>query len=425
MKSEESTFKPALMLMSGRLAAFAVTFFSGPLLARIFSQTEFGTYRQILLIVATLFALAQFGFAECLYYFLPGNPEASGRYAFNSLLMLGAMGVLCGIGLLVNPAQIGEWLSNSDLSHYMFLAGLLLVFMLMGTVLETTLICRKRFRLATVSYVASDVLRVAFLLVPAIITRNLDWTLIGGITFCCSRFLMLLGFLRKEFGVGFRFDASLLRDQFIYALPFSVYVALHTIQNNYHQYAVSYYFDAATFAIYSVGCLQIPLVDFMATPAVNVMMVQMREHLRERRLNRLLNVWHDTTRKLAFVLFPLTGVLIVNAFPMITLLYTNAYSASVPVFMLWSLSILFAAFQTDGVLRAFAENRWLMITNILRLAAIASLMSWFLSTFDLIGAVLVTLSGIVIAKITMLIVIKRLLQASMARLLPLKELGAI
>ena len=106
-------------------------------------------------------------------------------------------------------------------------------------------------------------------------------------------------FTHTEFGGNLRFDTTVLREQLGYALPLFCAVALNIIQQNYHQYAVSWHFDAATFAIYSVGCLQIPLVDFMATPASNVMMVQMGEDLRERRHPRLPAVWHDTTRTLA------------------------------------------------------------------------------------------------------------------------------
>jgi O-antigen/teichoic acid export membrane protein len=425
MKGAESGFKPALMLMSGRFAAFTVTFFSGPLLSRLFTQGEFGTYKQFLLVASTLFALAQFGFSECLFYFLPKNPKAAGRYVFNSLVMLASMGLLCWIGLMANAYRIANWLSNPELAHYLSLTGLYLIFLLMGAVLEITMICRKRFRLATLSYVISDVLRVSFLLIPALITRSLEWAFIGAITFCILRVTTVVTLFRREFGSDFRFDGALLREQFAYVLPYSAYVTLYTIQSNYHQYAVSYHFDAATFAIYSVGCLQIPLVDFMATPASNVMMVQMGEHIREGRIRRVLDVWHDTTRKLAFVFFPLVGLLAASSFPLITLLYTKAYVASVPIFTIWSLSILFAAFQTDGVLRVFGQNRWLMVTNVVRLAAIVLLMSWFLNTFHLIGAVFVTLSGIVIAKITMLVRIKKLLQAKFVELLPWRPLGSI
>jgi O-antigen/teichoic acid export membrane protein len=420
-----STFKPALMLMTGRALAFAVTFFVPAVLARVFSQTEFGTYKQFVLITYTLYSLGQFGLAECLFYFLPANPNRGGRYAFNSLVMLGLMGVLFSSVLILNASRVAQWLNNQPLRNYIPLSGVYLIFMLMGTVLEITMITRKKFRLATGTYVVSDILRAAFLIFPALITRNLEWTLIGAVVFCALRVAAILGYFKTEFGGDLRFDTAVLREQLGYALPFFCSVVVQIIQQNYHQYAVSWHFDAATFAIYSVGCLQIPLVDFMATPASNVMMVQMGEDLREGRHSRLLAVWHDTTRKLAFVFFPFVGLLVVNAYALITLLYTTRYAASVPIFMVWSLSILFAAFQTDGVLRTFAENRWLFIINITKLAMVLVFMSWFLSKFYLMGPVFVTLSGIFLAKAMALARIKKLFGASVSELMPWKSLGSV
>ncbi len=423
--TEQSTFKPALMLMTGRALAFAVTFFVPAVLARVFSQTEFGTYKQFVLITYTLYSLGQFGLAECLFYFLPANPGRGGRYAFNSLVMLGLMGVLFSSVLISNAGRVAHWLHNEQLTNYIPISGVYLIFMLMGTVLEITMITRKNFRLATGTYVVSDILRAAFLIFPALIARNLEWTFIGAATFCALRVAAILGYFRVEFGGDLRFDIRVLREQLGYALPFFCSVIIQIIQQNYHQYAVSWHFDAATFAIYSVGCLQIPLVDFMATPASNVMMVQMGEDLREKRDSRLLAVWHDTTRKLAFLFFPFVGLLVVNAYALITLLFTTSYSASVPIFMVWSLSILFATFQTDGVLRTFAENRWLFIINVTKLTMVLAFMNWFLSTFYLIGAVFVTLGGMLVSKTMALVRIKSLLHASVGELLPWKSLGSI
>jgi len=424
-QSADSTFKPALMLMTGRALAFAVTFFVPAVLARVFTQTEFGTYKQYMLITYTLFSFGQFGLAECLFYFLPGNPERAGRYAFNSVVMLGVMGFLFSTALLLNSGRVAAWLNNESLVGYAPYAAVYLIFMLMGTVLEITMINRKRFRLATGTYVVSDVLRASLLVVPALITRSLEWTFIGGIAFCFLRVATVFRYFQTEFRSDIRFDTALLRQQFAYAIPFFSSVVVYILQQNFHQYAVSWHFDAKTFAIYSVGCLQIPLVDFMATPASNVMMVQMGENLRNGRPERILDIWLETTRKLAFVFFPLVGLLIVNAYHLITLLYTSAYVASVPIFMVWSSSILFSIFQTDGVLRTFAQNRYLLIINLTRLSAIVGLMSLSLSALNLMGPVILTLSGMLIAKTMAIGKTKSLLQTSFAQVLPWKTLGSV
>jgi O-antigen/teichoic acid export membrane protein len=424
-QASDSTFKPALMLMTGRALAFAVTFFVPVILVRVFNQAEFGTYKQFILITSTLFAFGQFGLAECLFYFLPGNPERAGRYVCNSVVMLGIMGVLFSTVLLLNSARVAEWLNNDLLAAYAPLAALYVIFMLMGAVLEITMINRKDFRAATATYVTSDLLRAALLIVPALITGRLEWTFIGGITFCVLRVVAVFRYLHKKLGPDVRFDPVLLRQQFAYAFPFFCSVIVQIIHSNYHQYAVSWYTDAATFAIYSVGCLQIPLVDFMATPAANVMMVQMRENLQNGRPERLLAIFRETTRKLAFVFFPLVGLLIVNAYHLITLLYTTAYASSVPIFMVWSLYILFAAFQTDGALRTFAQNKTLFIISVVRLCTVLALMSWSFSTFSLMGPVLLTIIGIFTAKCIALYRLRTLLDTSFVALLPWKTLGGV
>jgi O-antigen/teichoic acid export membrane protein len=231
--------------------------------------------------------------------------------------------------------------------------------------------------------------------------------------------------MQKTLGPDIGFDKALLRQQIAYAFPFFCSVIVHIVHQNYHQYAVSWYTDAATFAIYSVGCLQIPLVDFMATPAANVMMVQMRESLQTGRPERLLGIFRETTRKLAFVFFPLVGLLVVNAYHLITLLYTTSYAAAVPIFMVWSLSILFSTLQTDGALRTFAQNKSLFVINIIRLGTVVVLMSWSYSTFNLMGPVLLTIVGFALSKAMALVRIRTLLGTTLTGLLPWKTLAGV
>ena len=300
-----------------------------------------------------------------------------------------------------------------------------MVFMLMGSALEIVMVARKRFRWATVSYAASDVARGILLISFALMTRRLEWVLFAGLVFFAMRAAAFIWYLRSEFPGALRFDTQLLKQQFMYTVPFSLYVLIDMVQQNYHQYAVSVYFDVATFAIYSVGCLQIPLADFLASPASNVMMVRMGEEIREGRRNHLLPIWHDTSRKLALVFIPTAALLIVNAHRIITLLFTDRYAASVPIFMLWSLTVISSIFQTDGVLRVFAETRFLVVMNIARLATIVALMSWAIHRFNLLGPVLVTLAGIAVAKTVALARIRAVLKVPVHELMPWLNLGGI
>jgi len=231
--------------------------------------------------------------------------------------------------------------------------------------------------------------------------------------------------LWHEFRGDLRIDLGLWRYQLGYALPFALAVGIEVVQINFHQYFVAAHFDPATFAIYAVGCLQIPLVDLVMTSTVNVMMVEMAEHARTGHRRAAMALWHDTVGTLATVLFPLAVFLIVAARPVIVALFTTRYLASVPIFMVWTLTILPAAFAVDGVLRVYARTRFLLFMNVLRFALVVILIRPFLSSFGLVGAVLVTLLATSVVKGIAVVNITGLLEAPVRRSMPWARLAAI
>ena len=414
----DSGVKPTFLLMSGRMVAFAATFFIPVVLARIFSQAEFGTYKQIFLVYATLYYIAQFGMAESLFYFLPSASRQAGRYVANSMLFLAAAGLGCVALLHWAGPRLNGWLSNPELSRYSTSIGWLLLFMMVSSVLEIAMIARRRYLAASVCYGGSDLCRAAFFMIPALVFRRIDALVFGALAFAIVRLAATLIFLARTFKDDLKPDDAVLKRQLRYALPFGAAIVLEICQTNLHQYVVSYYFDAATFAIYSVGCLQIPFVDFVVTSASNVMMVQMGEDLHEGRTEAAHAIWLETFRNMALVLVPFVGLLLVTARVLIVTLFTERYAAAAPIFMIWSLAILLAAFMTDGALRVYAETRFLLFLNAIRLVIVVSLIHWSIATFHLAGAVLVTLFATGVTKALGLARIARLMRVGPAALVP-------
>ena len=421
----ESVFKPALLLMSGRTLAFAATFFIPVVLARIFDPAEFGTYKQLFLVHSTIYYIAQLGMASSLYYFLPRAPREAGRYVANSMWFLGLAGLAAFILVVMTSPKIAQWMSNNALTAYLPWIGAYLFLMMLSTALEIVLISRSKYFWASASYAISDLARAAAFIVPVLVFRQLRWLLWGAVAVAFVRVAVTLFYFRREFRNTFTPDRTLLKSQLGYALPFAAAVLLETLQGSFPQYAVSYLFDPATFAIFAVGCLQIPLVDFAASPTSDVMMVKMQERLAEGRNRAVLKIWHDTTWKLALLFFPLFAFCVVAARQIIVFLFTAKYTASVPIFMAWSTVILFTTFQVDGVMRVFAQTWFLLALNLMRLVIIVGLIKWSLSQFHLVGPVLVIVLATLISKAASLARMKTLLQISRAELLPWRGLAAL
>lgn len=421
----ESVFRPALLLMAGRMLAFAATFFIPVVLTRVFDPAQFGTYKQLFLVYSTVYYIAQLGMSSSLFYFLPAASHAAGRYVANSILFLGAAGLAC-LGLVVITApRLGHWLSNNELSRYLPWIGLYLFLMLSSAAFETVLISRRQYFQASLSYALSDLARAAAFLIPVLLFRELEWLLKGAVLVAFLRLLVSLYYYRREFPGSFTPDRVLFRSQLRYALPFAAAVFIEIVQGSLPQYAVSYLFDPATFAIFAVGCLQVPLVEFAASPTSDVMMVKMQESVAAGRKAAVAAIWHDATWKLALLFFPLTVFCVLAAQPIILLLFTQKYAASIPIFMAWSTLILMSTLQVDGVLRVFAQTKFLLALNIMRLAIIGGLLKWSLSEFGLLGPVLAVGLSMMAFKVSALIRMKRLLEVSTAELLPWASLAAL
>jgi O-antigen/teichoic acid export membrane protein len=153
------------------------------------------------------------------------------------------------------------------------------------------------------------------------------------------------------------------------------------------------------------------------------MMVGMAEDTSHGRAT--VGLWHETICRLAFLMVPLSIFLMVAARELIVALYTSTYAASVPIFMVWALTILPSIFAVNAVLRVFAETRFLLVMNVVRLGMVAALIGWFLSAFGMSGAVLVTLVSTLLVNCVGVARIARLLHLSLAEALPWGRLAAI
>lgn len=422
------TFRPAMQLMAGRLFGFAATFFVPIVLVRHFAPEVFGTYKQIFLVYTTVFALGQLGIAESLFYFLPqgrDDRDARAGYQANALIVLSLSGATALAVLILAARPIASLLNNPALAPHLPLLGLYLLLSLASAGLEITLLCRQRFVRAAAVYALSDVLRAVLLVLPVLLFGDLTWMMAGAIAFAATRLAVHVLALRRRYGSSLRPNRALLAQQLGYSLPFQLAVVVEVVQGSLHQYAVSAWFDPATFALYAVGCLQIPLVDFAASSAGNVLMVGMGDALRRGHAATARDIWLQTTRKLALLLFPLVVVLVLLASDLIPFLFTSAYRGSVPVFVVWTCAVTLSALQTDSALRVYAAVRTILLLNLVRLAVVGALIAWAVSVAGLVGAVLATVVAAAVAKGLALARLRRLLDVAWSRVLPWQQLFAI
>jgi O-antigen/teichoic acid export membrane protein len=424
LESKPSILRPALLLFFGRTFAFVIMFFVPVIFARILSPEEFGTYKQLFLIHATIYGIG-LGLAESLFYFVPQERKHAGKYVANAVILLAAVGLVGWPALVAASQSAARWFHNPALLHLTPLIGCYLALTLASAPLEIVMISLRRDRWASMTYAVSDFARGTLMLVPILIWRSLDVLLIGSIAFAVLRLVNGLMYFVREFRKELWPDIACLKRQLLYSVPLQMAVALQILQGNFHQYVVSLRFDAASFASYAVGCLHIPLFDVMAGSVCNIMMVQMGERLKEGRSDAILEIWSDTTQKLALVFLPAVALLFVLSNDLVSFVFTNAYASSTSLFRIWMFSFLLAGLLPHAVLRVYSDTRTLALCNLAKLIVVALLIYPSISVFGLAGAVLTSVLAILVGKCMLLVRLRQLTGATLANVLPWRCLIAV
>jgi O-antigen/teichoic acid export membrane protein len=417
-----------MTLIIGRVASFVLTFFIPIFLARGLAPAEYGTFKQLFLVFTTLYLVLQGGMVQSLYYFIPHDPERRRLWILQAVLFVLLAGILAAVCLLLGGERLATSFSNPALTPYIPSLALFLVLMLASCHLETALITQEQVTAGSMLLFLSEMTRGFFIILPLLIGRSLPAVMGGLIAFAGLRFLISLVYTARVVLLrgGVRpplIEAGRLRAQLGYALPFGAAVLVDVVQQNLHQYTVAGLFDAATFALYSVGTMQIPLIDFIYTPTTQVLMVQMTTLLKKGSPREGLALWHDVTARLALFFFPVGLFFILIAPDMILFLFKEAYRESVPLFQISALGILPAVFLTDGMLRCYARIPFILLTTIVKIVITFLLIIPLVKIAGLTGAVVAATSVLYIGKGMMLWKTKTLMTVPWREFLPWRKLA--
>lgn len=420
MKNPGSILRQAGPLLLGRGGATVLGFALPLVLIRLLPQAEFGTYKQVWLVVTTGYFMLQLGFAQSLYYFVPRNDGRSQQWLTQALITLLGLGALCAAALYGARFAIARQFANPELAQLGLPMALLALFMIVSAPLEIHLTAEGRVRAAGWIYFLSDAVRVAASVAPLLLglgLRGFFWAYVAHAAARCA--LLCALFFRHGRP---RADWRLWREQLAYALPFGAAVLLEVPQRTFHQWAVGWSVDAAAFAIYAQGCFQLPIVNLLYSPISDVLQVRLAEPAgREHRVQ----LFHEANLRLAAVFFPFTAALAAAAPLFVPALFTHAYDPSVPIFRVAILLTPFAALPVDGVLRALGQTRYLFRIFFWRLLLTVPAVLLGLKAFGTIGAIGGHFAAESCVRVAMLDRTRRELGATWREVLPWGQLSII
>lgn len=418
----DSILARARPLMLARLAGAALTFAVPMVLARTLVPSAYGTFKQGWLLSQTLALVLPMGLTQSLYYFVPREPSRRDRYVSQTLWVTAALGALAAALLLLARPLVERGFGNAELTRNLPWVAAFTGFQLAGAALDVAWNAQGRIGSAALARVATEVSRGLGMIVGARLTGTVEGVFAGIAAATALRAGVTVLALGRRHGLAL--DLAALRRQAAYALPFGAAFLLIVPQQQYHQYAVAAAVSAAAFAVYSVGTSQLPVIDILYTPVSELLQIGLAEQEGAGRPPRAgLALFHEAVLQLSFAFVPLMGLLLVSAPALIAFLFSPRYAAAVPIFRLAVLQVALAALPLDGVMRARAQNRFMLALSACKLGATAALVTAGLALRGPAGALAGWILAEAISRGAMLVRAARLFEAPLRSVLPLRALA--
>jgi O-antigen/teichoic acid export membrane protein len=388
-KEQISLKNQSAWLFFAKIIGFAFQTILPLLVVRFLTQDQFGIYQQVFKVLTNLVAILPLGFSLSAFYFLAREEEKKPFAIFNIMFFNFVMGGIAFLICFFQPQIIGNIFQSSEILKYIPLLGIGVWVWIFSQFLETVVLANQESKIATFFIVFAQFIKSLLMVVSVVFFTTVESLIYAAIIFGIIQSCLLIYYLNSRFPTFWKsFDWKFFREHAIYALPFGISGLVWVLQIEIHNYFIANRFLPAEYAIYAVGCFQLPLIGIIAESATNVLIPRMSELQLQDDKREMIELTSRVMQKLSFFYFPIYVFLMITAQTFITTLFTDKFSASVPIFMINLTLLPFYIWVTDPIARAFQEiGRFLFIYRIIFFVFLVSILWFAIQNFTLLGMI--------------------------------------
>lgn len=366
---ENRMLNRSLIIFASKLAGYGIRLILPVILVRLMTVADFGAYRQFFLIEMYVVTLFQFGINQALYYFVPRDERNAGAYFINSLTLntLIFTAAFAGIGLVRQP--LSAWLNMAILdSAFWHLAVYTVIWVLISSC-DCYLTARKQVKAVAVLEIAGQLIASGMAVAAALHYKDLNRIILAMTIARGVQLLAMLAFIQLRLR-GFAAERYLkdLWPQVRYGLVLGIAGTVLTVQFKLHQLFISRYFGTEVFAIYSVGCTEIPIVQMFSQSVAVVALGRFAQMEKLGDWAGIRQLWTRVLTSLYALAIPVVIIFLAISEPLVRIMFTETYIDAVPIFRINTLIKLNLIFNATLVLRAMSRNDVTLWINLVALA---------------------------------------------------------
>lgn len=430
MNRTSSNTVQAFWVSIGSLVSFAFGIVSSMILSRYFTKEDYGTYKQVMFVYATLLSVFTLGLPKAYGYFIPRVSIEEGKSAVNKItnifFLLGGVFSLC---LFLFSPLIATVLNNPQLNTAIKIFSPVPLLLLPTMGLESIYATYRKTHISSIYLVITRVLMLICVVCPVTLGGDYTTALWGFVISSAISFFIALylkscpfkGLVHQKCNIAYR-------QIFKFSLPLLYASIFGTIIQSADQFFISRYFGVSTFAEFSNGFMELPFVG-MIIGACSTVLFPLFSKMDNERLDpkiHILPIWTSVFEKTAKLIYPMLVFCWFFADYIMVVLYGSQYEGSGIYFKIRLVYNLFTLISFAPLILALGKTAFYAKVHMYVAVALIVLEYVSILTFKsphLIAVISVTCN---IGKILVfLFVIASYFQTSVLALFPIKLIGKI
>ena len=381
-------------LLFAKVFGFVFAFMLPLIIIRVLTKQQFGIYREVFQVIVNLVAIMPLGLSMSVYYFLARETDRRSSAVLNILIFNFVTGGIACAGLFFYPEFLGKLFQSPEITSLAPLVGVVVWLWIFSVFLETVAVANQEPKTALIFIVFAQLSKTVLLGGAGLIYGTIEAFLYAAIIQAVLQISILFGYLNSRFPRFWTtFDRRFFFEQLFYAAPFGFAGILWILQTDVHNYFIGYRFSDAEYAVYAIGCFQIPLLHVLIEAVAAVMIPRMSQlELKDSR-REMVELMAEAAKKLSFFFFPSFAFLFITAQVFIVTLFTKEFADSVPIFRINLLLLPISIILTDPIVRSYKQlGRYLFILRGFILTGLFAALYFGIQHLGLLGMITIVVA---------------------------------
>ena len=360
-------------------------------LVRLLTPDEIGQFKLFFLYVTVIYAFSLApGFQSGLGYW-------GGRRAHEPRALPTSFAVLCVLAVIVAPLSylVTPYLLGVH-PYLALLFSMAVSLWIVGRFFDEAAVSVGRIWGGATLYAGFELLRSLALIAAAYHFRNLEAVFAAHCI--VSAFKVLVGIISGiRWGtLGGRPSWPELQRVGAYALPVSIAWMFGLFINYADQIVVAQLVPPAAFALYSLGCLQLPPLFAFEQSVTRVLIPQLSEAIASQQPQQAARKMRQAIAELLYIMLPAAVGVALFSEPITDLLFTTRYHQAALYMRWYAISYILIVLPYDALARAIGDSRWILRNfislSIFSLASVVLLAYYYGAVGALAGGLLARLA---------------------------------